>query len=169
LEKAAVKDVAEFMAVAARTAPKTRGIDVIEVVAVSDPHEKGALIAKMNKISAAEDRPSLARDAGSIATAPEIIIIGTRSNPAGLNCGYCGYKTCADLKKSPGVCAYNSVDLGIAAGSAVSVAAQFHVDNRLMYSIGRAALELGYFSKDVKQALGIPLSATGKNPFFDRK
>jgi uncharacterized ferredoxin-like protein len=38
-----------------------------------------------------------------------------------------------------------------------------------MYSIGRAAMDLGLFSKDVKQALGIPLSVTGKNPFFDRK
>jgi uncharacterized ferredoxin-like protein len=38
-----------------------------------------------------------------------------------------------------------------------------------MYSIGRAALDLKLFSDGVKQALGIPLSVTGKSPFFDRK
>jgi uncharacterized ferredoxin-like protein len=30
-------------------------------------------------------------------------------------------------------------------------------------------MELGFLPKEVKQALGIPLSATGKSPFFDRK
>jgi uncharacterized ferredoxin-like protein len=43
------------------------------------------------------------------------------------------------------------------------------VDTRLMFSVGRAALALDLFGKDVKQALGIPLSITGKSPFFDRK
>ena len=38
-----------------------------------------------------------------------------------------------------------------------------------MYSIGRAALDLKIFGPDVHQALGIPLSVTGKSPFFDRK
>ncbi len=71
--------------------------------------------------------------------------------------------------KSGGVCAFNSIDLGIAVGSAISIAADFHVDNRVMYSIGKASMDLGFFGKDVKQALGIPLSVTGKSPFFDRK
>ena len=39
----------------------------------------------------------------------------------------------------------------------------------MMYSIGKAALELKLFGDGVKQAIGIPLSAAGKNPFFDRK
>jgi uncharacterized ferredoxin-like protein len=38
-----------------------------------------------------------------------------------------------------------------------------------MYSIGRASLELGLLGPKVKQALGIPLSVTGKSPFFDRQ
>ena len=52
--------------------------------------------------------------------------------------------------------------------SAAEVAGRFHVDNRVMYSIGRASLDLGLLGPKVKQALGIPLSVTGKNPFFDR-
>jgi uncharacterized ferredoxin-like protein len=73
------------------------------------------------------------------------------------------------MTKAGGTCAYNPIDLGIAVSSAAGMASQFHADNRIMYSIGRAAMDLGLFSKDVKQALGIPLSVTGKNPFFDRK
>jgi uncharacterized ferredoxin-like protein len=38
-----------------------------------------------------------------------------------------------------------------------------------MFSVGRAAVELGLLGPDVKIAMGIPLSVTGKNPFFDRK
>ena len=96
-------------------------------------------------------------------------MIGAKSNPPKLNCGFCGFKNCEELKAKGGVCAYNSMDLGIALSSAVGIANQFHIDNRLMYSIGRASLELGLLDKDIKQAIGIPLSATGKNIFFDRK
>ncbi len=100
-----------------------------------------------------------------------------KANPAGLNCGYCGYPTCEELKKTKGVCAYNSIDLGLATSSSAIIANKFNVDNRIMFSIGRAALDLGLFEKTsetspsgkVVQALGIPLSVSGKNPFFDRK
>jgi uncharacterized ferredoxin-like protein len=95
-------------------------------------------------------------------------VIGVKSAPAGLDCGFCGYATCKELSGSKGICAYNSIDLGISIGSAVSMASRFNIDNRVMYSIGKAAMELGTFSKEVKQALGVPLSVTGKSPFFDR-
>lgn len=169
LENAAVLDVAQLMAAAARTAPKGRGIDNIEVFAIDDAPARDGLIRKMLDIAKAEARPTFERDANNIVSSPAILLIGVRSNPAGLNCAYCGYATCDGLKKAKGVCAFNSIDLGIATVSAASIANLFHVDNRLMYSIGRAALDLGMFGKDVKQALGIPLSVTGKNPFFDRK
>lgn len=169
LEKEAALRVAELMAAAARTAPKTRSIDNIEIFAIDDEEMKKRLIEKMREISKRENRPSLERDANCIALSPAIIAIGVKSNPAGLNCGFCGYPTCDELKKTKGVCAYNSIDLGIAIDSAASIASQFHIDNRVMYSIGRASLELKFFGEDVKQALGIPLSVTGKNPFFDRR
>lgn len=47
-------------------------------------------------------------------------------------------------------------------------AAGMRVDNRVMYTLGRAAMEAGYL-EDAVQAVGIPLSATAKNPFFDRE
>ena len=169
LERDGAIEVAKLMAVAARTAPKTRGIDNIEVVAIDDEPTKKKLVEKMKEISRNENRPSLERDANSIQDSPVILVIGVKSNPAGLNCGFCGYPTCAELSKTKGVCAYNSIDLGIAIDSAAGIANSFHADNRVMYSIGRACLDLNLFSQSVKQASGIPLSVTGKNPFFDRK
>jgi uncharacterized ferredoxin-like protein len=169
LEKAAAQQVAALMAVAARTAPKTRGIDNIQTLAIDDEPMRRRLIARMHEIATNEDRPGVARDAGNIGSSPAVVVIGVESNTAGLNCGYCGKPSCEALEEADGVCAFNSIDLGIAAASAAEVAGRFHVDNRVMFSIGRACLDLKLFGPKVKQALGIPLSVTGKNPFFDRK
>ena len=128
-----------------------------------------SLIKKMREIAKRDNRPSCERDAGNIKDTEFILLIGTKVEPLGLNCGYCGYDTCQELSKTKGVCVYNPMDLGIALGSAASMAARFHIDNRLMYSVGKAAIEIGLFKENVKVAIGIPLSATGKNPFFDRK
>ena len=169
LERAAVKDIAEFMAAAARTAPKTRGIDNIDTIVIDLPAEMNELTQKMIELSKSLGKPSMERDAGSIKESSQVLVIGVRSVPPGLACDFCGHGTCEALVKSGGVCAFNSIDLGIAVGSAISIAADFRIDNRVMYSIGKAAMELELFGKDVKQALGIPLSLTGKSPFFDRK
>jgi uncharacterized ferredoxin-like protein len=56
--------------------------------------------------------------------------------------------------------------LGIAVGSAVKVASDLNIDNRVMYSIGSAAMKMELLKADEIQ--GIPLSVTGKNIFFDR-
>jgi len=169
LERQAAHQVAALMAAAARTAPKTRGIDNIHVMAIDDEKGRQRLVDTMKEIAASENRPGFARDAANVATSPAIVVIGVGSNPAGLNCGFCGHPTCDDLKASGGVCSFNSMDLGIAACSAAAVAANFHVDNRLMFSIGKSCLDLKLFPEGVQQALGIPLSITGKNPYFDRK
>ena len=94
------------------------------------------------------------------------VILTERCN---LNCGYCGHGTCEEMEKAKGICSFNSIDLGIAVSSAVSVAADSRVDTRIMFSVGHAGLAMGLFQSEVKQALGIPLSITGKSPFFDRK
>jgi uncharacterized ferredoxin-like protein len=169
LEKSAALQVAALMAAAARTAPKTRGIDNVKTLAIDDEPTKQKLIARMREIGTNEARPSVTRDAENIQNSPAVVVIGVESNAAGLNCGYCGKASCEALEEADGVCAFNSIDLGIATASAAEVAGQFHADNRIMFSIGRACLDLGLFGPKVKQALGIPLSVTGKNPFFDRK
>ena len=66
-------------------------------------------------------------------------------------------------------CAMRMTDLGIAIGSAVKTAQIHNVDNRIMYSAGTAAVELGLLGKTCTVAYAIPLSARGKNMFFDRQ
>lgn len=66
-------------------------------------------------------------------------------------------------------CAFNTGDLGIAIGSAVSIAADNRVDNRVMYTVGQAALEMGILGEEVTVAYAIPLSSASKSPYFDRK
>ena len=168
IKSSALKNVAEFMATAARTAPKTRGIDHLEIILLTKTN-KEKVIKAMRRVARRDSRPSCGRDASSIKDSEQILVIGVKKVPLGLNCGFCGYPTCKDLNETQGVCAYNAMDLGIALGSACSVAGRFHIDNRLMYSIGKGAMEAGVLKKNIVQAIGIPLSATGKNPFFDRK
>jgi uncharacterized ferredoxin-like protein len=170
LEQQAALQVAALMVAAARTAPKTRGIDNIHIVAIEDDATKRQLVAKMREVGVQENRPSFVRDAGNVENSAAVVVIGVEANTAGLNCGYCGKPTCEALEEAGGVCSFNSIDLGIATASAAEVAGRLHIDNRLMFSIGRAALDLRLFGgTKVRQALGIPLSVTGKSPFFDRK
>ena len=169
LEREAAVQVAALMTAAARTAPKTRGVDHIQVIAIDDAATKQKLIAKMREIAVQENRPGFARDAGNIENSPAVLVIGVAANSAGLNCGYCGKPTCDALQATDGICAFNSIDLGIATAAAAEIAGRMHLDNRVMYSIGRAGLDLKFFDRSVRQALGIPLSVTGKSPFFDRK
>ncbi len=166
IKGSALKDVAEFMCISARTAPKAKGQDNLVIITL-DKKDTPKIISRMEKIGKKEGRPGCIRDAKNIKNADEIIVIGTKKATLGLNCGFCGYPTCNALTKTNGICSYNALDLGIALGSAASVATNFHADNRLMYSIGKAAIEEGMLGKCV-MAIGIPLSASGKNPFFDR-
>ena len=168
-EKQAALNAVAAMAAAARTAPKARGIDNIVTLVIDDPDTRARVAATMKEIARRENRPFCERDAGNIANAPAILVIGVASNPVDLDCGMCGCPTCGDMKARGGVCAFNSMDLGIAIGSAAAMASQLHLDNRVMYSIARACIELKLFPGNVTQALAIPLSITGKNPFFDRK
>ena len=168
LENAAAQHAAALMVAAARTAPKTRGIDNIKIIAIDDEPTRRKVVAKMRDIATKENRPGLARDAGNIENSPAVVVIGVESKPAGLNCGFCGQPSCAAMKDAHGICVFNSIDLGIATASAAETAGRLHVDNRVMYSIGRACLDLKLFGPEVKLALGIPLSVTGKSPFFDR-
>ena len=62
-----------------------------------------------------------------------------------------------------------SIDLGIAIGSAVSVGADLRADTRVMYSIGKAAIAMDLFEGKAQVVMGIPVSISGKSPFFDRK
>ena len=95
--------------------------------------------------------------------------------PLGVNCNACGFD-CSTILKQPTidgdykgpVCSVRAIDLGIAVGAAAAAAKDLCVDNRVMYTVGQAALEMGIMGEDVKIIYAIPLSATSKNRFFDR-
>jgi uncharacterized ferredoxin-like protein len=169
LERAALLETARLMAAAARTAPKARGRDNLEtfVLTASDLEP---VLEEMRALAKKHDRAGMARDAENLKRAGAVVFIGTKIDRIGLGaaCQYCGFADCAANEAANGVCVYNPGDLGIAVGSAVSKAADRRVDTRVMYSAGKAALSLGLFSAGVKIALAIPLSVSGKNPFFDR-
>ncbi len=169
IRQEALADVANAMCIAARTAPKTRGVDLVEI-AVVDGNDIARIVSEMEKIYSETGREGFRRNCESLKDCTQMVLIGVKRKTGGLKpCGLCGFKDCEDNEKYGAACFFNSVDLGIAVGSAVSVAADKRVDNRIMWTIGMAAKNLGVFGKEVKQILGIPLSATGKSIFFDRK
>jgi len=171
IRRQALIEIAKKMVIAARTAPKGRGVDNLEIAILTDNHIK-TLAEKMNDIGQKEENKIFLRDAGNVdESADVVVLLGTRYQSIGLKlCGYCGFSSCEEKDKHPEFpCAFNTGDLGIAIGSAISIAADYRVDNRLMYTIGYAAREMSLMNKEVKLIYGIPMSATSKNPFFDRK
>lgn len=154
------------MMTAARTAPKGKGIDIIEVAMVTDEDIK-RLSEELVIMSGETGLKFFLRDADNILQAEAIMIAGTRQQVQGLNCAHCGFPTCVE-KPETVPCAINSVDLGIAVGSACATASDLCLDTRVMFSAGMAAQRLGMLG-DCKCVMAIPVSASSKNPFFDRK
>lgn len=169
IKTSALLDIAEKMLLASQTAPKGRGIESLEYI-IAEKEDLQALYKKMEEISNAENIPFFSRDAANIEQSECLILIGSNYKERNLKkCGYCGFENCVAKNNSGNhPCVFTLIDLGIAIGSAVSVASMFHADNRIMYTAGIAAIELNWFSPEIKIALGIPISATAKNPFFDR-
>lgn len=176
-ESEVLETLAKSILLAARTAPKAKGVDDI-VTALVEREDVEALASCMEKL--ADEKGAgfvfLKRDATNLRNAGAAVLIGVKtSGAAGLNCGACGFETCAEMLNRQKVevdfkgpnCMLKYVDLGIAIGAATAKAKDFCIDNRVMYSIGAAARVSGLMDADV--VFGIPLSVTGKNIFFDRK
>jgi uncharacterized ferredoxin-like protein len=178
-EDEALLTAVSLMALSARTAPKAKGKDTIETVIIK-PESLPALADEMKKIGEFRNLSFFLRDAGNVAASGACLVIGVRGmEPLGLDCQGCGYTSCEKmseavknrkLQQSPfhgPNCVLKMADLGIAVGSAVRTAAFHTVDNRVMYSVGVAALSLGLLP-DCSVAYGIPVADKGKNIFFDR-
>lgn len=180
MENEGIRRGAAMLALAMRTAPKTRGIDELKTALILGP-DLEILASAMEKKSEEKSTslPTFKRDGNNVRNAAAVLLVGVKRDPKKielpLNCGACGYRTCAALAASGGragedftgpTCVFQAIDLGIALGSAVKLAAELGIDNRIMYTIGAAAKGLKLLDSDI--IIGIPLSATGKNPFFDR-
>jgi uncharacterized ferredoxin-like protein len=181
VEKTAVATVADLMVLAARTAPKAKGLDTI-LVRVLTKKEISSVAKHLHDLGEKRAIGFFLRDSKNISACDSCVLIGVKGGiVVGVNCGACGYSKCENLQKeckkrrnrttdfSGPNCAIRMTDLGIALGSAVKTAQVHNVDNRIMYSAGVAAMDLGLLGNDCTVAFAIPLSATGKNIFFDRE
>ena len=168
-QTAYAQSCAEAMVSAARTAPKTKGVDRIRTMILTGD-DIGRLADKMEEISDRFDLPFFRRDTGCINASMAVVLIGVVDGPAGLEaaCGRCGAPDCTEAREGKRKCVFAGVDLGIAVGSAVSMAADMRVDTRVMFSAGRAAAEMGFTKERLTNILAIPISISGKSPFFDR-
>jgi uncharacterized ferredoxin-like protein len=161
-------ETAHKMVAAARTAPKGNGVDKI-VALILDGEDKQKLTDKMRNLAELPGIEFCSRDAGNIDASHCVVLIGVKNIPLGLDqCGFCGFGNCEASLKAGSLCAFNTTDLGIAIGSAVSIAADNRIDNRVLFSAGKAALELGLMGENVTVCFGIPLSTLTKNICFDR-
>lgn len=170
MEERAVLQTAAAMCAAARTAPKAHGKDIIHTLVLTG-EDKERLAERMEKVGLREMGDKMptwyGRDAENVRKAQAVVLIGADRKQLGVpHCGYCGFTDCAGCQEKEGSCSFAYVDLGIAVSSAVSIAASANVDTRIMFSIGKTAMEMD-FAKDVVW-LGIPVSVSGKNIFFDR-
>lgn len=166
----AIFNVARKMMIAARTAPKAKGIDNIVIALLKEDGIK-EVSNKLKEMVRRDNLPDFfLRDAVNILSAQAMVVFGTKISSTGIApCGMCGFKDCTEKNENPQhPCVFNTGDLGIAMGSAASVAMDNRVDNRIMYTVGCALLELGILGEDVKIIYGMPLSVSAKNPFMDR-
>lgn len=180
--------IAEFMEVSARTAPKAGGIDKIETrVLTGDELEN--LGDEMIKYGEESGKDKFDRDAENVRNSQAVLLVSLK-NPGLclLDCGACGYFNCKDfeIRSSKGTvdfdpeadeeeepefegpnCAWRLIDLGIALGSAAKTAGIFNADNRIMYRVGVVAKRIDLIEGNV--VVGVPVSASGKNIYFDRE
>lgn len=182
-----MKRIAGFMEVSARTAPKAGGIDEIETT-VLEKEEIDKLADGMIKYGKESEKENFDRDAENVRNSEAVLLVALKEpSLAHLDCGACGYLKCKDfeIRSSKGtvdfdpekeeeeepefdgpICAWKFIDLGIALGSAAKTASMFNADNRIMYRAGVAAKKTGLI--EGKIVVGIPISAKGKNIYFDR-
>lgn len=152
-----VLTVAKLMAIAAKTAPKARGVDNIVIKVLHSADELEMLARKMEEL-AQEFGEFFLRDAQNVRKSSAVVLVGCKVVQMGLK------KPRNWLLDADTVCSL--VNLGVALGSSVKVASTLNVDSRIMFTVGVAAQELGLMDSDY--VFGIPLSATAKNIYFDR-
>lgn len=171
MEEQAVLQTAAHMCAASRTAPKAHGKDTIRTLVLTG-EEKDRLAEEMETLGRRLMGDAMntwyGRDAGNVRSANAVVLIGAAKRYRGVpHCGYCGFSDCGACQAAGATCALVYVDLGIAVSSAAAVAAAEQVDCRVMFSVGKTVMQLPHDGEEMIW-LGIPLSVSGKNIFFDR-
>jgi uncharacterized ferredoxin-like protein len=158
----AIKDgvmlTAKLMVVAAETAPKAKGVDNIVIKILDSKEELEVLAKKMEELAQVYGEDRWRRDADNVRRSDVVVLIGCKVVDIGVET--------PRIWRLDANTVLSIINLGIAIGSAVKTASILNVDNRIMFTVGVAAQELGIIDADY--VLGIPLSATSKNIYFDR-
>ena len=167
-----METAAELMAVSARTAPKAAGRDFVDIKVIGG-EKIDKLADEMINYGIESGKGNFDRDGENVRDSGQVVLLSlNEADVLGLDCGACGFDKCEKLELKSGpefdgpICAWRLMDLGIALGSAVKTASILNVDNRIMYRIGVAAKKMGLIEGEV--VVGIPISASGKNIYFDR-
>ena len=168
-EERAVMEAAYAICAAIRTAPKAHGDDYLDTAIVTG-EDKDKLADEMRKLADGPDGAFFARDADNVDKSIAIVLAGAKESTRGLGerCQLCHNENCAACAAANGCCVFTALDLGIALGAAVAMLSDVHIDNRIMFTIGKAAESLGLLGEH-RLIMGIPMSVSGKSPFFDRK
>jgi len=167
-EEQALIHVAELMALSARTAPKARGEDFLDIMVLTGP-ELQKLGKAMLKFGERVNDMDYERDGMCVCNSTACLLVSVRDpikkkgTPKGKE-GRKGSSKGDFYDESERVKRY--LDLGIALGSAAKTASIHNADCRIMWHAGEVAGALGMM--DGMVIIGIPIAAHGKNIFFDR-
>ena len=167
-QEQAVLNAASALCAAIRTAPKACGIDHLDTAIITGD-DKDKLTAEMRRIGTSVGDEIFVRDAGNVDESIAVVLVGAKYETRGLGsrCRLCQFEDCGACQTANAVCVFTPLDLGIAIGSAVAMAADMRLDNRIMFTIGKAAAALGLLG-EYSLVMGIPLAISGKSPFYDR-
>jgi len=92
-----LRTVADMMALAARTAPKSVGKDFV-VIRIIEGNDVRVLAEKMLEFGQQTGKVNFDRDGKNIAASDVVVLIGIKdAQPLGLNCGACGVDICEML------------------------------------------------------------------------
>ncbi|MEM1983858.1 MAG: DUF2148 domain-containing protein [Candidatus Korarchaeum sp.] len=155
----ALVQVARLMMISAITAPKARGVNNVICRIIDDGEIISKIADKMEEL-ASELGDVFLRDSRSLRNSEVLLLVGCKMAEAGMK----------ERIESIGITedvALSIINLGIALGSAVKTASTLNVDNRIMFTVGKAAKRLGLLDADI--VLGVPLSVSSKNIYFDRR
>lgn len=172
----ALKSAISLMAASAKTAPKSKGKDSLEIKYFKGSELKKAVdfmsTDKYLKSTIGKKEFFIDSDIDVLKESEGVLAIGARAKtPLMMNCGKCGFKNCIEFtkavsKKKDVNCIFKILDLGFAVSSACKTASDLNIDNRVMYTIGESLRQL--YMKELDIVLAIALSLKGNNIFFDR-